>query len=363
MQRKTKPLSVVHNFNAGPSILPKVVFEQAAQAVLNYNNTGLSILETGHRTPVFQAVMDEARALVRELMGLDADHEVLFLHGGASTQFMQVPMNLLDDKQTAAYADTGVWSQKAIQEARLFGKVETVCSGKESHYSQIPKDFAVPNDAVYFHITTNNTIYGSQWQQIPKTSNVMVADMSSDIFSRVLDFNSFGLIYAGAQKNMGPAGVNLVVLNKHILGRLKRSIPTMMDYRTHIKEGSMFNTPPVFAVYVCMLTLRWLKEQGGIAAIEQKNREKSALLYAEIDRNPLFTGTVAKEDRSHMNVCFVMNNPELEAEFLAFAKERQIVGIKGHRLVGGFRASLYNALPLSSVEVLVKAMQDFAASH
>ncbi len=354
---------MVHNFNAGPSILPPTVFEQAAAAVLNYNHSGLSILEIGHRTPTFQAVMDEARALVKELMQLDDDHEVLFLHGGASTQFMQVPMNLLDDKQTAAYADTGVWSTKAMKEAKLFGRVETVCTGRESNYSQIPKDFAVPNDAVYFHITTNNTIYGSQWQTIPKTSNVMVADMSSDIFSRVLDFNSFGLIYAGAQKNMGPAGVNLVVVNKHILGKIKRAIPTMMDYRVHIKEGSMFNTPPVFAVYVCMLTLRWLKEQGGIAAIEQRNREKAELLYAEIDRNPLFKGTVAKEDRSRMNVCFIMNNPELEPAFLAFAKEQQIVGIKGHRLVGGFRASLYNALPLSSVQVLVDAMRRFADIH
>ncbi len=331
--------------------------------MLNYNQSGLSILEIGHRTATFQAVMDEARALVKELMQLDDDHEVLFLHGGASTQFMQVPMNLLDDKQTAAYADTGVWSTKAIKEAKLFGKVEMVCTGRDHHYSQIPKDFAVPNDAVYFHITTNNTIYGSQWQTIPKTSNVMVADMSSDIFSRMLDFNAFGLIYAGAQKNMGPAGVNLVVVNKNILGKVKRAIPTMMDYRVHIKEGSMFNTPPVFAVFVCMLTLRWLKAQGGIPAIEKRNEEKAALLYAEIDRNPMFRGTVAKEDRSRMNVCFVMNDPALEPAFLAYAKEQQIVGIKGHRLVGGFRASLYNALPLSSVEVLVQAMQQFAQQH
>ncbi len=258
---------MVHNFNAGPSILPQTVFEQAAQAVLNYNNTGLSILELGHRTPTFQAVMDEAQALLKELMQLDSDHEVLFLHGGASTQFMQVPMNLLDEKDTAAYADTGVWSSKAIKEAKLFGKPEVVCSGKDSNYSAIPKDFAVPNDAKYFHITTNNTIYGSQWQKIPATSNVMIADMSSDILSRQLDFNSFGLIYAGAQKNIGAAGVNVVVVNKNILGKIKRTIPTIMDYRNHIKEGSMLNTPPVFAVYVCMLTLRWLKSVGGVAAI------------------------------------------------------------------------------------------------
>lgn len=354
---------MIHNFNAGPSILPQQVFRQASEAVLNYNNTGLSILEIGHRTSTFQAVMDEARALVKELMQLGNDHEVLFLHGGASTQFMQVPMNLLDDKQTAAYADTGVWGQKAIKEAKLYGKVEVVCTGRESNYTIIPKNFAVPNDAVYFHITTNNTIYGSQWQKIPKTSIPLVGDMSSDIFSRIIDFNAFDLIYAGAQKNMGPAGVNLVVVNKNILGKIKRPIPTIMDYRNHIKDGSMLNTPPVFAVYVCMLTLRWLKEQGGVAAIEKKNIEKAALLYEEIDRNPLFTGTVAKEDRSKMNVCFVINDGLLEEKFLAYAKEQNIAGIKGHRLVGGFRASLYNALPISSVQVLVDAMKSFAKQH
>jgi phosphoserine aminotransferase len=307
--------------------------------------------------------MDEARALVRELMDLKDTHEVLFLHGGASTQFMQVPMNLLDDKQTAAYADTGVWGQKAIKEAKLFGNVAIVCTGKDSNYTVIPKDFAVPNDAVYFHMTTNNTIYGSQWQKIPSVSIPLVGDMSSDIFSRVIDFNAFDLIYAGAQKNMGPAGVNLLVVNKNILGKIKRPIPSIMDYRNHIKEGSMMNTPPVFAVYVCMLTLRWLKEMGGVAAVEKLNNEKAALLYEEIDSNPLFTGTVTKEDRSKMNVCFVMNDATLEERFLAYTKEKNIVGIKGHRLVGGFRASLYNALPISSVEVLVDAMQTFASAN
>lgn len=353
-------MTVVHNFNAGPSILPKSVFEEASKAVLNFNDTGLSILEIGHRTSIFQAVMNEAIALVKELMQLDDDHEVLFLHGGASTQFMQVPMNLLDDKETAAFTDTGVWSTKAIKEAKLFGKVEIVCSSKENNFTYIPKDFAVPNDAKYLHITTNNTIYGTQWQKIPTTSNSLVADMSSDIFSRVLDFNAFDLIYAGAQKNMGPAGVNLVVVNKNILGKVKRTIPTIMDYRNHIKEGSMLNTPPVFAVYVCMLTLRWLKAQGGVAAIEKLNNEKAAFLYAAIDENPLFTGTANKEDRSKMNVCFVMNDTSLEARFLEFTKAQGIVGIKGHRLVGGFRASLYNALPLSSVQVLTQAMHEFA---
>jgi phosphoserine aminotransferase len=356
-------VSQVHNFNAGPSILPKEVFEQAAQAVLNYNNSGLSILELGHRTSSFQAVMDEAITLVKELMQLDSEHEVLFLHGGASTQFMQVPMNLLDDKETAAYADTGVWGTKAIKEAKFFGKVDVVCSSKENNYSYIPKDFAVPNDAKYFHITTNNTIYGTQWQKIPKTSVPLVADMSSDVLSRVLDFNSFDLIYAGAQKNMGCAGVNLVVVKKDILGKIKRPIPTMMDYRVHIKEGSMFNTPPVFAIYVSMLTLRWLKEKGGVAAIEKLNNEKAALLYHAIDTNPLFKGTVAKEDRSKMNVCFVMHDATLEEKFLSYTKEHDIVGIKGHRSVGGFRASLYNALPISSVEVLVELMKEFALKN
>ena len=351
---------VIHNFNAGPSILPKQVFEEASQAILNYNDTGLSILEIGHRTPTFQAIMDEARALVKELMQLDDDHEVLFLHGGASTQFMQVPMNLLNEKETAAYADTGIWSTKAIKEAKLFGNVDIVCSSKESGCSFIPKDFAVPNDAKYFHITTNNTIYGTQWQKLPKVSIPMVADMSSDILSRQIDFNSFDLIYAGAQKNIGAAGVNLVVVNKNILGKVKRAIPTIMDYRNHIKEGSMLNTPPVFAVYVSMLTLRWLKSMGGASAMEKLNNEKAAMLYNEIDSNPLFTGSVAKEDRSKMNVCFVMNDIGREEQFLAFVKQHNIIGIKGHRTTGGFRASLYNALPLTSVQVLVDVMKEFA---
>ena len=350
---------MIHNFNAGPSILPREVFEQASQAVLNYNDTGLSILEIGHRTPIFQAVMDEARALVKELMALDDDHEVLFLHGGATTQFMQVPMNLLNEKETAAYSDTDIWGAKAIKEAKLFGNVDVVCSSKEGGYTFIPKDFAVPNDAKYFHITTNNTIYGTQWQKIPNVSIPLVADMSSDILSRQLNFNSFDLIYAGAQKNLGAAGVNLVVVNKNILGKVKRAIPTIMDYRNHIKEGSMLNTPPVFAVYVCMLTLRWLKNMGGAAAMEKLNNEKAALLYNEIDNNPLFTGSAAKEDRSKMNVCFGINKKEREEEFLAFAKQHNIIGIKGHRTTGGFRASLYNALPLSSVQVLVDVMREF----
>ena len=352
---------IKYNFNSGPSILPQEVFEQASQAILNFNDSGLSILEIGHRTPLFQSIMDESRQLLKELMQLDNDHEVLFLHGGASTQFMQVPMNLLGEKDTAAYSDTGLWASKAIKEAKIFGKVEVVCSSKESNYNFIPKDFAVPNDARYFHITTNNTIYGTQWQKIPNVSIPLVADMSSDILSRELDFNSFDLIYAGAQKNIGAAGVNIVVINKNILGKVKRNIPTILDYRNHIAEGSILNTPPVFAIYVCLLTLRWLKGQGGVAEIEKKNIEKADALYSCIDRNPLFIGTVKKEDRSKMNVCFTINDTEKEAAFLSLAKENGMVGIKGYRTTGGFRASLYNAMPLSSVKVLIDLMDQFAS--
>lgn len=351
--------NIMHNFNAGPSVLPQEVYEAAAQGVLNFNNSGLSILEIGHRTTAFESVMNEARSLVSELMGLDDDHEVLFLHGGSSTQFMQVPMNLLNEKETAAYTDTGVWGTKAIKEARLFGNVEVVCSSKEANYNFIPKDFAVPNDAKYFHITTNNTIYGTQWHSIPNVSMPIVADMCSDIFSRRLDFNSFGIIYASAQKNVGPAGVNIVIVNKNILGKVKRAIPGIMDYRNHIRDKSMMNTPPVFAVYVCMLTLQWLKQQGGIDAIEKKNDEKAATLYEAIDNSSIFMPTAVKEDRSKMNACFVMNDTELEKKFFDFAKENNIYGIKGHRSVGGFRASMYNALPLSSVQYLVDVMREF----
>lgn len=353
----------IHNFNAGPAILPASVLEQAAEAVMNFNGSGISLLEYGHRTKEFTAVIEEARELVKDLMSLDKEHEILFLHGGASTQFMQVPMNLLDEKDTAAYADTGVWSAKAINEARIFGNVEIVCSSREGGYTFIPKDFALPNDARYFHITTNNTIYGTQWKKIPKVSIPMVADMSSDIFSREIDFRSFDLIYAGAQKNMGAAGVSLIVVKPQILGRLKRKLPAIMDYRNHIRDGSMLNTPPVFAVYVSMLTLRWMKAQGGIKEMEKRNREKASLLYGEIDRNRLFKGTVAAEDRSFTNVCFSMDSEELSSSFLKFTAETGITGIKGHRSVGGFRASLYNALPVRSVEILVKAMQDFEQLH
>jgi phosphoserine aminotransferase len=353
---------MIHNFNAGPSFLPQSVLRQASEAIINFNNSGLSILEIGHRTPLFESVMEEARALVRELMQLDSDHEVLFLHGGATTQFMQVPMNLLNENETASYADTGVWSTKAIKEAKLYGNVEVVCSSKEKNYNYIPKDFAVSNASTYFHITTNNTIYGTQWQKIPQVSAPLIADMSSDILSRRLDFNSFGLIFAGAQKNMGAAGATLVVVNKQILGKLNRPIPPIMDYQNHIQAKSMLNTPPVFAVYVSMLTLRWLKENGGVEAMEKLNDEKSKLLYEAIDSSKIFRGTVLKEDRSKMNVCFVMEDAEKEKAFLEFAKQNNIYGIKGHRSVGGFRASLYNALPLSSVQYLAEKMKEFENS-
>lgn len=352
---------LVHNFNSGPSVLPREVFEEASRAVLDFNGTGLSILEIGHRTSLFQAVMDEARALVRELMNLDADHEVLFLHGGATTQFMQVPMNLLNENDLAAYTDTGTWGAKATREAKLFGHVEIAGSTREDNYRSIPHHLVVSPTAVYLHITTNETIAGTQWRQIPYDCGVpLVADMSSDILSRVLDFNRFDLIYAGAQKNMGAAGVNLVVVNKNILGKVGRPIPSILDYRNHIKEGSMMNTPPVFAVYVAMLTLRWLKAQGGVAAIEKINTAKADLLYSTLDSLPLFRPVVAKEDRSQMNVVWVMDDPNLEKQFLDVCKQEGMVGIKGHRSVGGFRASLYNALKMESVEALTSLMKDFA---
>jgi phosphoserine aminotransferase len=355
--------ATIHNFNAGPSILPKEVLEEASRAILDLNETGLSILEIGHRTPLFENVMNEAISLVRELMRLDDDHYPLFLHGGATTQFMQVPMNLLDEKEVAAYTETDVWGTKGIKEAKLFGHVEVVCSSKDKNFTYLPKDFHVPPTAKYLHITSNNTIYGTQWQDLSSFHryNVpVVADMSSDILSRSVDFNRFDLIYAGAQKNIGAAGVNLVVVNKNILGAIERKIPSIMDYRLHIENGSMLNTPPVFAVYVCMLTLRWLKNNGGIPAIEKINNAKAKLFYDTLDSLPLFKGTVVKEDRSKMNAVFIMNDPALEKEFAELCKKEGMYGIKGHRSVGGFRVSMYNALPLESVEILTTVMKDFS---
>lgn len=354
---------LIHNFNAGPSILPKEVFEEASRAVLDFNNTGLSILEIGHRTPLFQGVMDEARSLVKELMQLRADHEVLFLHGGATTQFMQVPMNLLNENEIAAYTDTGVWASKAIKEAKLFGHVDEVCSGKELGYRALPKSFNITPTSKYLHITTNNTIYGTQWQDLSLFYDAgvpLVADMSSDVLSRVIDFNKFDLIYAGAQKNVGAAGVNIVVVSKNILGKVSRPIPTIMDYRNHIEAGSLLNTPPVFAVYVCLLTLRWLKNQGGVTAIEKANNAKAKLFYEALDILPMFKGPVAKDDRSKMNGVFIMEDAALEKEFLELCKNEGMIGVKGHRLSGGFRVSMYNALPLESVRALTDLMKEFA---
>jgi len=351
---------VVHNFNSGPSILPKEVSEQASLAIGEFNNTGLSILEIGHRTPMFQAVVEEAITTAKELMQLDQDHEVLFLHGGASTQFFQIPMNLLNENETAAYLDCGIWGTKAIKEAKIYGNVEVIGSSKDKNYTYVPKALIIPPSAKYFHYTTNNTVEGTQMHSIPETSVPLVADMSSDILSQVMDFNRFSLIYAGAQKNIGAAGVNMVIVKKDILGKVDRKLPSMMDYRNHIEAGSLLNTPPVFAVYVCMLTLRWLKEQGGIPAIEKINDRKTALLYDTLDGLPLFRPTVAKEDRSKMNIVFVIDNPELEKQFLAACKEHGMVGIKGYRTMGGFRASLYNALPIESVMALTDLMKDFA---
>ena len=352
---------MIHNFNAGPSILPKEVFEEASRGVLDFNDTGLSILEIGHRTPLFEAVMDEARLLVKELMQLDNDHEVLFMHGGATTQFMQVPMNLLNENGLAAYTDTGTWAIKAIKEAKLFGHVEIAGSSKDNNYRSIPNELSISPTAAYLHITTNETIAGTQWKKIPYDCGVpLVADMSSDILSRVTDFNKFDLIYAGAQKNMGAAGVNLVVVNKNILGNVTHVLPTILDYRNHIKEESMINTPPVFAVYVAMLTLRWLKKQGGVAAIEKINNSKADLFYNTLDSLPIFNAIVAKEDRSNMNAVFTMDNADLEKEFLDVCKQEKMIGVKGHRSVGGFRVSMYNALPLESVKALTDLMKTFA---
>ena len=352
-----------HNFGAGPCILPQEVFKQAAQAVLEWDHTGLSILEISHRTPEFEEVVAETERLVKSLLNVPTGYSVIFLQGGASLQFSMVPMNLLGDGQKAAYLDTGVWANKALKEAKLFGEIDVVASSKEQNYTFIPKDYEIPKDAVYFHCTSNNTIYGTEMHSFPKSPVPMVCDMSSDIFSRQVNVADFDLIYAGAQKNMGPAGVTLVIVKDEILGKIDRKIPSMLDYKIHIEGESMYNTPPVFSIYVSMLNLKWLKAKGGVPVIEQENLAKARALYAEIDRNPLFKGTCAVEDRSNMNICFVMENPELEKDFLKFAEDREIVGIKGHRSVGGFRASMYNALPISCVHVLVDAMQEFAEKH
>ncbi|GCD77527.1 phosphoserine aminotransferase [Thermaurantimonas aggregans] len=352
-------MAKVHNFSAGPSILPQEVLQKASEAILNFDNLNLSLIEISHRSKNFEAVMERARQLVKELMQLPDGYSVLFLQGGASLQFVMVAQNLLREGGKAAYTDTGTWASNAIKEAKLFGQVDVIASSKAQNYTFIPKDYTIPEDADYFHCTSNNTIYGTQMKEFPDSPVPMVCDMSSDIFSRRIDFSKFSLIYAGAQKNMGPAGTTLVVVKDEILGKTGRAIPAMMDYRTHISKDSMYNTPPVFAVYVSMLTLEWLINNGGLAWIEELNRKKAELMYGEIDRNPLFYGTVAKEDRSWMNACFLLHDPKLEPEFDKMWKEAGISGIRGHRSVGGYRASMYNALPLESVQVLVDVMKEF----
>ncbi len=352
-----------HNYSAGPCILPQEVFEKSAQAILNFNNSDLSLLEISHRSKDFVAVMDDARALVLELLGLEnKGYQALFLAGGASLEFLMVPYNLMKSDGKAAYLDTGTWANNAIKEAKHFGETLVVGSSKEANYNYIPKNIEIPSDASYFHCTSNNTIFGTQMKSFPKTNVPVVCDMSSDIFSRTLDFSQFDIIYAGAQKNMGPAGTTLVVVKEEILGKTGRYIPSMLDYEKHIKAESMFNTPPVFPVYASLLTLQWLKNLGGIAAIEKINNEKAALLYSEIDRNPLFKGTAATEDRSIMNATFVLTDESLAEKFDAMWKAAGISGLTGHRSVGGYRASIYNALPLESVQVLVDVMKELEVS-
>ena len=353
-----------YNFGAGPSILPQEVIRATAEACINFDGMDLSLMEISHRSSNFQAVIDEARALVVELLQLPADYSVIFLGGGASTQFCYVPYNLLEHK--AAYLNTGTWAKKALKEAKLFGEVVEVASSEAAHYTYLPKDFTVPTDADYFHITTNNTIYGTEWHEDLDSPVPLVADMSSDIFSRVIDPTKYALIYAGAQKNLSMAGVTLVIVRNDILGKVSRPLPTMIDYRTHIDKGSMFNTPPVVPIFTCLQTLRWIKAQGGVAEMERRAHQRAQLLYGEIDRNSLFRGTVTDPaDRSYMNVCFVMaeGHEALESEFLSFATARGMHGIKGHRSVGGFRASIYNAMPLEGVQALVETMQAFEAQH
>jgi phosphoserine aminotransferase len=349
-----------HNYSAGPCILPQEVFQKSAEAILDFNNSGLSLLEMSHRSKDFVAVMDEARDLALELLDLKGKgYQALFLHGGASLEFLMVPYNLMKVDGKAAYLDTGTWASAAIKEAKLFGEITIVASSKEANYNYIPKGYTVPSDVDYFHCTSNNTIFGTQIKDFPTVSVPMVCDMSSDIFSRVLDFSKFDIIYAGAQKNMGPAGTTLVVIKEEILGKSGREIPSMLDYEKHIKAESMYNTPAVFPVYASLLTLQWLKKMGGIAAVEKLNQEKANLLYTEIDRNPHFKGATKVEDRSIMNAVFLLENEEHTALFDSMWKAAGISGLPGHRSVGGYRASMYNALPIESVQVLVDVMKDF----
>lgn len=353
-------MAKVHNFSAGPGILPQEVLKQAAEAVINFDGLDLSLLEISHRSKNFEAVMDKARSLVKELTGLDDDYEVLFLQGGASMQFLQVPLNLLRTDGKAAYVNTGEWAKRAIKEAKMQGNVDIVASSEDKNFNYIPKGFAIPADADYLHITSNNTIFGTQYKDFPTFGGITVCDMSSDIFSRKIDFSKFDLIYAGAQKNMGPAGTTLVIVKKDILGKTGRTIPSMLDYQVHIKGESMYNTPPVFPIYVSMLTLEWLKNNGGLEWIEKINDAKQKLFYETVDALPAFEGTAAIEDRSWMNATFVLTDASKDEQFAALLKEANISQLKGHRSVGGYRASMYNALPLESVKVLTDVMKEFA---
>ena len=350
-----------HNFSAGPSILPRVVIEATTQAVLDFNGSGLSIMEVSHRGKDFEAVINQTQALVKEILAIPEEYSVVFLGGGASLQFCMVPINLFEKK--AAYLNTGTWADKAMKEAKGFGQTIEVASSKSANYTFIPKNFDVPKDVDYYHITSNNTIFGTQMKEDPKVDMPLVADMSSDIFSRPVDVSRYGVIYAGAQKNLSCAGVTLVIVKEEILGKVSRHIPAMLDYRVHIKEGSMYNTPPVLPIYTAVQTLKWIKANGGVAGMQKLNQAKAALLYDEIDRNKLFKGTAALEDRSLMNICFVMADgyQDLEDEFLKFAQSKGMVGIKGHRSVGGFRASTYNAMPIESVQALIDCMKEFEA--
>lgn len=352
-----------HNFNAGPCVLPRQAVESAIEAIRDFDNTGIGLLEISHRTPGWERVMAETEQLWRDLLHIPDNYAVLFLGGGASTQFFVLPANIMKSK--AAYLQTGVWAKKAAKEAKFYGDVEIVASSEDKNYTYIPKGYKIPTDADYFHITTNNTIYGTEIHEDMDSPVTLIADMSSDIMSRPVDVKKYGIIYGGAQKNVGPAGVTFVIVRKDLLGSSERKLQTMVDYRTHIgaeaRDNSMFNTPPVFSIFVMHETLKWVKELGGLEAMYKINKHKADLLYNEIDRNPLFVGTAVKEDRSLMNICFVMapGHEALESEFMAFAKEKGMVGIKGHRSVGGFRASVYNACPVESVEALVACMQEF----
>ena len=352
-----------YNFNAGPSVLPDVVLEAAAKAVIDFNGTGLSVLSISHRTPEFEAVLAEAERLMRELLCIPDNYKIYFVGGGASTQFFHIPANFLGGK--AGYVHTGVWTKKAIKEAKYYGEVEVVASSEDKNFSYIPKGFEIPADLDYLYICANNTIYGTEYKCDLDSPVPLIADMSSNILSRPIDVSKYAMIYGGAQKNLAPAGVTFVIIRDDMLEQVKRKLPSMVNVNTHVENGSMFNTPPVFPIYVLSQTLRWLKAEGGVEAIHERNERKAAMLYAEIDRNPLFKGTAAGEDRSSMNICFVMNDgyEALADEFFAMAKERGMVGIKGHRLVGGFRASCYNACPVEAVEALVKCMQDFEKMH